>query len=156
MEIVARPEPPTGLRRLLFRLPNRLYRVGLGRLVPARFLYLIHIGRKSGRRRDVVLEVVGTREGSYYLCSGFGEKADWYRNVLATPEVDIQVRGRVSRARVVPLEAEGGADVMAAYGARNPTLGRKLARYMGFAVDGGEADFREVGRRMPFVRLDPA
>ncbi|PXY24044.1 nitroreductase family deazaflavin-dependent oxidoreductase [Prauserella flavalba] len=155
MEIIAQPAPPRGLTRLLYRLPNKLYRAGFGRLVPARLLYLVHIGRKSGRRRTVVLEVVGRRGGSYVVCSGFGPSADWYRNVLATPEVDIQVRGTRSRAKAVVLDAEEGAEIMAEYGARHPRLGRNLARYMGFAVDGSEADFREVGRRRPFVRLDP-
>ncbi len=31
----------------------------------------------------------------------------------------------------------------------------KLVRFMGFAVDGSEADYRLVGRELPFVRFVP-
>ncbi|MDM4719327.1 nitroreductase family deazaflavin-dependent oxidoreductase [Micromonospora sp. WMMA1363] len=155
MESIGKPKAPTGMRRLMFRLPVYLYRVGLGARLGGRFLYLVHTGRVSGRRRDVVIEVVGRDGDSYLVCSGFGVRAQWYRNVLANPGVTIQVGRRRTRAVAVPLRPGEGEFAMARYGERNPVLARKLCAVLGFAVDGSADDFREVGRRLPFLRLVP-
>ncbi|WP_199432657.1 nitroreductase family deazaflavin-dependent oxidoreductase [Qaidamihabitans albus] len=155
MKIVKRPQPPTGITRLVFRLPIRLYRLGLGWLLGRRLLYLVHIGRKSGRPREVVLEVVG-RDSGYLVCAGFGPNTDWYRNVLDTPEVTIQVGRHRTRAVAEALPTEEGGDVMALYGAQRPRLARRgLRKLMGIEVDGSTEDFRAAGRTLPFVRFTP-
>lgn len=71
--------PPTGLLRLLLRLPNCLYRLHLGWLLGSRFLLLAHRGRRSGRWRQTVVEVVQHNPGSdtYFIASGWGEKSNW-------------------------------------------------------------------------------
>ena len=155
VEIIKRPEPPTGVARLLFRLPIGLYRLRLGWLVGGRLMLLNHVGRVSGKARQVVIEVVGGdhREGSYIACSGFGRRAAWYRNVLATPRVTIEVGHRRMRAVARPLDEGEGADAMADYAARHPKAARRLCRFMGFEVDGGPADYREAGYRLPFVEF---
>ncbi|MFC7302933.1 nitroreductase family deazaflavin-dependent oxidoreductase [Streptomyces monticola] len=157
MHITGRPAPPTGLRRLLFRAPVHLYRLRLGRLLGGRFLLLHHIGRVSGKLRQVVVEVVEHDRvtGAYIVCSGFGPRADWYRNLLAAPDVTIQVGARVLPVTAHPLGADEGAEFMARYAPRHPRAARRLCRFMGFAVDGSEADYRAVGRELPFVRLTP-
>ena len=51
---------------------------------------------------------------------------------------------------------EEGAEIFANYAIRHRMLAKHLLpRLMGFSVDGSEADFQEVGRRMPFVRFVP-
>jgi hypothetical protein len=37
----------------------------------------------------------------------------------------------------------------------HPRTARRIARFMGFEVDGTERDYREVGRAVPFVRFAP-
>lgn len=157
MEIVKRPAPPTGIRRLLFRAPIRLYRLRLGWLFGGRLLLLNHTGRVSGKRRQVVIEVVehDRADGSYVVCSGFGPKAAWYQNLLATPETSIQVGARTVPVTAHPLDTDEGGDFMARYAPRHPRAARKLVRFMGFSVDGTPEDYRAVGRQLPFVRLDP-
>lgn len=156
MEITTRRNPPTGLSRLLFRLPIHLYRLGLGWVFGSRLMLLTHTGRVTGRQRQVVIEVVSSeRDGSYVVCSGFGTGAAWYRNVLARPRVRIQVGNRRTTAVAEPLSEQEGGEVMATYGPRNPRAARALCRFMGFVVDGSEDDYREVGRRLPFVRFTP-
>jgi hypothetical protein len=56
-------EPISRAPRVLFRAPDVLFRPGLGGLVPKRFLYLEHRGRRSGERRDTVLEVADRDRG---------------------------------------------------------------------------------------------
>ncbi len=155
MEIVKKATPPTGLRRRLWRLPIRLYRIGLGPLMGRRIMLLTHIGRLSGKQRQAVIEVIEHDEHGYVAASGFGPRADWYQNVLKTPEVTIQIGGRILPATATPLHADEGAKIMARYAPRHPAAARQLCKIMGFAVDGSAEDYREVGRRVPFVRFTP-
>ena len=97
---------PAALRllrnRRLVRAPLALYRCGLGLLFGSRMLMLEHTGRVSGARRQVVLEVTAREgPGRFLVVSGFGERAQWYRNVTADP----RVRVSVGRLRSVPATA---------------------------------------------------
>ncbi|TQF74625.1 nitroreductase family deazaflavin-dependent oxidoreductase [Rhodococcus spelaei] len=156
MKVVSEPGPPAGVRRTLARLPIGLYRAHLGWLLGGRFLLLHHRGRKSGRPRQVVLEVVEhSPDRSYVLASGFGTKSDWYRNLLAAPDTTAQVGRRVLAVHASPIGVDEGAELMARYAGRHPRAGRALCKLMGFEVDGSRADFLAAGRRIPFVRLSP-
>ncbi|WP_158889199.1 nitroreductase family deazaflavin-dependent oxidoreductase [Amycolatopsis anabasis] len=155
MKFIGRPAPPTGWRRFLFRAPIHLYRLRLGWLFGGRLLLLRHLGRVSGKPREAVIEVVehDRADGSYVVCSGFGPNADWYRNLLKTPETTIRVGPRDKRVTAVPLGAEEGGEYLAYYAPRHPRAARRLVRFMGFEVDGSLDDYRAVGRELPFIRL---
>jgi deazaflavin-dependent oxidoreductase (nitroreductase family) len=158
MEIVKEVQPPTGLSRLLFRLPLHLYRLGLGWLFGHRLAVVNHVGRVTGKRRQAVLEVVAHdgSDGSYVVASGWGAAAAWYRNVLHAPDVSIQVGTRTIPVTGVPLSADEGAEIFARYASRHVAAAKLLLpRLMGYAVDGSEADFRAVGERIPFIRFVP-
>lgn len=98
-------------------------------------------GQELVGHRDVVLEVVARPAADrYVVVSGFGDRAQWYRNVLADPRVRVSV-GRRSRApataRVLPV-GEAGA-VIAGYVEQRPrawawfgpVVGRTLGRPVG-------------------------
>ena len=157
VKVTQRPDPPTGIRRTFFRAPIYLYRVHLGFLLGGRFLLLEHVGRKTGVRRQVVLEVVNHDAvgDGYVLAAGFGPKSDWYRNLRAQPSAKIQVGLRRLSVTAEFLDSETGADFMAHYAAEHPKLGLRIAKGMGFDVDGSAADFRAAGREIRFVRLRP-
>jgi deazaflavin-dependent oxidoreductase (nitroreductase family) len=108
--------------RWLVRAPVWLYRARLGILLGPRFLMLEHTGRKSGARRYVVLEVAEHRPpGTYVVVSGFGDRAQWFRNILAGPRVRVYVLSRkpaAATARVLPQQEATAA--LAAYSARHP------------------------------------
>jgi deazaflavin-dependent oxidoreductase (nitroreductase family) len=76
--------------RRLMRAPIWIYKARAGALLTSRVLMLEHIGRKSGERRYVVLEVIDhpTPE-TFVVASGFGAKAQWFRNILANPRVRV-------------------------------------------------------------------
>ena len=158
MKIVREVPPPTGLTRSLFRLPLPLYRIGLGWVFGRRVLVVHYVGYLSKRPRRVVLESVahGASDGSYVVASGWGPTAAWYRSLMRTPDVTVQVGTRRIEVRAVPIAAAEGAEIFAQYGCRHPRAAKVLLRrLMGYAVDGSEADFRAVGQRLPFVRLVP-
>lgn len=158
MEIVKNVQPPSGLSRVLFRLPIHFYERGLGWVFGRRLLQLNHVGRVTGKPRRVVLEVVerNAQDGSYVVASGWGSNAAWYRNVRHNPDVTIQI-GRIKLpVTAVPVPTEEGADIMARYASQHRAAAKYLLpRLMGFKVDGSEADFRAVGRYLPFIRFVP-
>lgn len=104
------PPPRRTLQRALSRAPIRLYRLGLGGLLGHRLLLLT--GRKCGRRRQVVLEVVGRHEefGGYLIASGFGARSQWFRNIAADPRVHFQVGWRHHTGRGAACAAGPPAD----------------------------------------------
>ncbi|NCL76709.1 nitroreductase family deazaflavin-dependent oxidoreductase [Rhodococcus sp. YH1] len=155
MRITEPAAPPTGLRRRFLRAPIHLYRIGLGRVLGRRFLLLHHVGRRSGRPRQTVLEVVNHEDtsGGFVVAVGFGKQTDWYRNLRAHPAARIESgRERVAVAAEF-LDPEEAAEFMARYGRRHPKVAPRLCAAMGFDVDGSEADYRAAGRHLRFVRL---
>ncbi|MUM17809.1 nitroreductase family deazaflavin-dependent oxidoreductase [Mycobacterium sp. CBMA271] len=156
MRILQKPNPPSGFRRTLWRLPIQLYHAGLGFLVGQRLMLLTHTGRISGQPRQTVLEVVGREQGDYLAASGFGTAADWFKNIRKAPEAVIQIGNRRLDAHATVLSSDEGAALMERYAMRHPKAARRLCKIMGFEVDGTAADFREVGRMIPFVRFTPA
>ncbi|MEZ4592715.1 MAG: nitroreductase family deazaflavin-dependent oxidoreductase [Chloroflexota bacterium] len=150
-------KPVTGLKKFFFRAPLFLYRIGLGGLLGQRFLLLNHVGRKSGKPRQTVLELVNHDKASdtYYIASGFGKKSDWYLNILARPQVNIQVGWRKMAVTAVPLTPEQSGQAMADYARRYPTAAKNLSKILGFNVS-TEEEYRTIGRdSIPFIALKP-
>jgi deazaflavin-dependent oxidoreductase (nitroreductase family) len=152
--------PRGGLRRLVLRAPIHLYRLGLGALLGHRLVLLTHTGLVSGMPRQVVLEVVGRGEerDSYLIASGYGERSQWLRNVLAHPEVTYQVGGRRHRGTAVPLPPEESGRRLADYAMRHPRTADQLMRALGHAPR-TRADFEALGadraHGVPLVLLRP-
>ena len=99
-----RKSPPRGLLRLAARTPIWLYRLRLGWLLGGRFLMLTHIGRKTGRPRQVVLEVVrhDRDSNSFIVASGWGEQSNWFQNVQKTPQVWCKAAGAGAPRGIAP------------------------------------------------------
>ncbi|MGW6285647.1 nitroreductase family deazaflavin-dependent oxidoreductase [Streptomyces sp. NPDC055107] len=154
-----RPPLPRGWRRRLARLPITFFRLGLGPVFGRRLLLLHHTGRNSGLDRRVALEVVAhdRGEGVWFLASGFGPEADWYRNLRASPKTTIQVGNRHYAVTALFPSADEGGEIMARYAPAHPRTARRLCAFMGLDVADGSTDaYRRAGRRIPFVRLEAA
>ncbi|MFJ3974205.1 nitroreductase family deazaflavin-dependent oxidoreductase [Streptomyces sp. NPDC090021] len=131
--------------------------MGLGPLLGRRFLVLHHEGRYSGRRRTVCLEVVDhdPLHGTWTVASGFGNRAQWYRNLRHAPQVTIQVGRRRHAVTAYFLSPEESAEVMVRYAGSHPHAVRVVCRLLSLDLGRGTPDdLREAGRRIPFVRLD--
>lgn len=149
---------PHGLLRWLLRAPIWLYRLRMGGMVGDRMLMLTHIGRTSGQPRRTILEVVDHDEATdaYVIASGWGEKADWLRNIQKNPHVLVDVRGRRFEATAKRLSQEQAEIVMRAYARRHPAGFRVLAgRMIGQPLTGTDADYRAFAQAAPFVLLRP-
>ncbi len=145
--------PPRGLRLRLYRLPIVLYRLRLGRLLGGRFLLLRHTGRRTGRARQTVLEVVrhDTEARTWYVASGWGERSDWFRNVLARPEAEIEVSGRRWGVQARRLPIEDAEHELADYARRHPAAARMVARLAGYRIDGLPKDIEALARIIPMM-----
>lgn len=146
------------VRRAFLRLPIMLYRAHLGWLVGERFLLLVHTGRKSGIARRTVLEVIrhdaGT--GAYIVCSGWGEGADWFRNILKTPDVTITVGRKRLAARAARLSEAESEQTFLAYARRHPRAFRNLTRLLlNRRAESIEALSRQMARGTPVVAFRP-
>jgi deazaflavin-dependent oxidoreductase (nitroreductase family) len=156
---LADTHPPRGLTRLAARLPIWLYRARMGWLLGDRFLMLTHTGRKSGLRRQVVLEVVHHNKdaGTYVIASGWGEKSDWFRNIQKTPRVTVHAGSRRFEAVAVRLSLEEAERELLDYAQRHPTAFRELAGFMaGQRLSGTPEDCRLLARSIPLVILWPS
>lgn len=153
--------PRTRLRRALVRAPIRLYRLGLGGLLGQRFLLLTHTGRRTGRPRQVVLEVVGRDEesGGYLVASGYGSRSQWYRNISRHPEVHVQVGRRHFDGVARPLPPAESGRRLSEYARRYPRLAVAMMRMLGHDVDGSAAGYQRLGadpeHGVPLVLLRP-
>lgn len=142
--------------RALVRAPIALYRARLGFLLGSRALMLEHIGRKSRARRYVVLEVIGRpAPDTYVVASGFGERAQWYRNLMASPRVRVSVAGHGPRAATARRLPSAEADVaLARYVSRHPRAWAKLKNVLEHTLG---MPISEHGTALPMIelRLEP-
>jgi deazaflavin-dependent oxidoreductase (nitroreductase family) len=151
---------PRGLTRFAARLPIWLYQHNLGRLLGNRFLLLTHRGRKSGLPRHVVLEVVGYHAdtGVYVVAAAWGEKADWYLNILKTPVVRVRVGRKRFKAIAERLSQDDALRELQAYAGEHPFAFRELAGLL-FDIDTRSRPtaetFRAFVRSIPLVALRP-
>jgi deazaflavin-dependent oxidoreductase (nitroreductase family) len=158
------PDAPTLSPRLLwiFRLPDRLYRHGLGWLLGRRFLRLVHVGRRTGRRHATVLEVVrhDPQVPEFLVVSGFGPGADWLRNLEANGTAELTVGRRTFPAEHRRLDVAEAIDVFADYERRNrairPVVRSALSWLLGWRYDGSVEARRRMAEQLPMIALRPA
>lgn len=114
--------------RRLMRAPIWIYKARAGALFGSRILMLEHIGRKSGTPRYAVLEVTDHPSAdTYVVASGFGRKAQWFRNIQANPRVRVYAGSHAPRraaARI--LDQDEAERTLAAYRTRHPKAWERM------------------------------
>jgi deazaflavin-dependent oxidoreductase (nitroreductase family) len=145
---------PTGLLRLALRMPLTLFRLGLGDLLNImRLLVLTTRGRKSGQARHVAVEY--RRHGSkIYMVSGWGERPDWYQNLLADPLVTIQL-GRHTLSALADKVTDP-AEALRAVNLFRRDAPTRYDAVLGRLVDDEISGFKlpDVSPQFTIVRLD--
>lgn len=138
--------------RRLMRAPTWIYKARAGALFGSRILMLEHIGRSSGARRYAVLEVVDhPAPDRYIVASGFGRKAQWFRNVRANPRVRVYVgshRPRRATARVLDQRETDSA--LVTYRSRRPRTWERFRPVLEQTL--GEP-ITDTGSPLPMVEL---
>lgn len=152
---------PSAVKRWMYQgpRPNRLARamnaIGAwqykrGWLTLGRAATLEVTGRRSGKTVSVPV-VIADHEGSRYLVSMLGERANWVRNVRAAGGEATLRQGDTRAVRLVEVPA----------GRRAPILKRYLALAPGarphveVSRKAPLAEFERVADRYPVFRIDP-
>ncbi len=141
--------------RWFVRAPIWLYRARLGVILGRRLLMVEHVGRNTGRRRFVVLEVVDhPAPHRYVVVSGFGTRAQWFRNIEANPSVRVYLASHApTPATARRLNASEATAALGRYAMAHPRAWAKLRPVLedtlGTSID-------EHGTELPMMALDVA
>ena len=153
-----------GTRRHAFqRLPLYLYRGPLAHVLHRRFVLLLTTrGRVSGHPRTTPLTYMPFDERLVVYAGARGERADWYRNLLAYPEVRIRMGSRRLKARAHPVLEPARRRELAAPFVRHqqrcrPPAPIKWVRrvFGGDDYDAHVAQAFAQAEAVPFIELEP-
>ena len=129
---MSRKQPVSLMYRLMKKLNplvanNYQKRIGPGRAI----LLLTTTGRKSSLPRVTPLQFEEV-DGEYYIGSARGAEADWYRNILANQEVEVQIQEHCFHGIAEPVCDPGRvADFLALRAKRRPLFIGLLMRLEG-------------------------
>lgn len=111
-------------------------------------------GRRSGAPRHVMVEF--RRHGSkYYVFSAWGERTDWYRNLLAYPRVTIQHGAHVFAAEAKPVRDNAEALRALYLFSRNSIVYERLFAGISSAQAADLNTLADVAQEFTLVRLEP-
>jgi len=134
------------------RAPLLLYRLGLGGLIGRSTLVLTTTGRRTGRPRATPVNY-WEAGGVFYVIAGSGTHADWYRNLVANPEVEVQVGRRRLPAIASPLtDPREKAHALWLLGQRSPGAAE---RYFGIPRGTPEEDLLSLAEQRAVVAIRP-
>jgi deazaflavin-dependent oxidoreductase (nitroreductase family) len=145
--------PDHGWRKALFQWPVHLWRLGLGPLIGHHMVLISHTGRKTGLPHHTMTELY-VIEGRKYAPSGFGRRAQWYRNIQADPRVTIQTAaGAESKRAVRVVEDEEILSLLAAVKRRSQAFYHMYLDTL--EIQPTEADILAKKERIHWLRFDP-
>ena len=154
--MTGKPMRERPLLRAFMRFPIYLYRAHLGWIFGERFLMLSHTGRKSGLERFVVLEVVNQDKENkiFYVAAAWGEKADWYRNILENPKVMVQVKNQRYTAHAERISPEAALENLWVYARKYPKAFTQLIKtILGESLPPDYASCKKMATAFPMVAL---
>ena len=150
---------PTGLVRALLRAPIWLYRLGLGRLAGHRFVYIDHRGRRTGKRRETVVEAVRYFPAipAAVVVAAWGKHPDWYLNLRAAPALEVRVGAqRWGHPRQRFLDSAEALRILQDYQRAHPHAWKRLAPLLGFPADADDPRWPEAASTMKAIAFAPS
>jgi deazaflavin-dependent oxidoreductase (nitroreductase family) len=120
--------------------------------------FITHTGRISGRPRCNVIEVVrhDCALDRYYVASGWGETADWYRNIRKQPRVTLQAGVHEFPALAEFVPAEQAIGILTEYARWRPSAFRELTGlFLGKRMQPNGENARLLAGRMPMLVFLP-
>jgi deazaflavin-dependent oxidoreductase (nitroreductase family) len=143
--------PSSWLLKQAFKMPILMWRMGLGFLVGKLFMIMTATGRKSGQPRQTAIEF-HEHAGRKYVFSAFGEKADWYKNILADQRVTIQTASGTEHVIARRIVSERELKEAFEFVTNNHTM-KKWVQVLGFRLNLDE--FITQKDRFFLITFDP-
>jgi deazaflavin-dependent oxidoreductase (nitroreductase family) len=152
-------EPPRGWLKFFFKIPVYVARMGFAgweRLIGVEWMLLTTVGRKSGKKRYSMVDVLVHDKGTdtYFIEVGFGKRSDWYRNIKASPVFNAQVGRRKFCATAEELPMERTADVMVDFVRRRPEYARSVMKLVGITFT-TEEELRKMASHWLLLAVHP-
>lgn len=150
---------PGKFLKFFFKVPVWMYKIGFGgfeRWFGAQWMLITHIGRKSGKRYDSMVDVMDYDKATdtYYIEAAYGTRADWYRNIQANPIFKVKVGRRKFEARAEALSTEGSADMLVKFYREKPAYTRSVMAMVGMKFN-GEEDLRAMASKLMLLAVHP-
>lgn len=140
----------------LFKYPPRLlYALGLGQVYGRLVLLLTTTGRKTGQPRVTPLQYE-LIDGKIFIASARGTKADWYRNILSNPEVEVRVKSRRFKGLAEPVtDLERITDFLEYRLEKHPRMLAAITRFEGLPPNPNREQLKAYAQNRALVIVHP-
>jgi deazaflavin-dependent oxidoreductase (nitroreductase family) len=150
---------PGPFLKFFLKFPVWLHKIGLGgweRMIGAQWMLLVTTGRKSGKRRETMVDVMDydASTDTYYIEAAYGTRADWYRNIQANPVFEAKVGRRKFKARASTVSSEVAADLMVKFFREKPAYTRSVMAMVGMKFN-GEDELRAIASKFMLLAVHP-
>ena len=150
---------PNGFLKFFLKMPVWIHKIGLGgweRLIGAQWMLVTTTGRKSGKSRETMLDVMDYDSASdtYYIEAAYGSRADWVRNIEAHPRFQAQVGRRKFFANLAPLSADEAGEMMVKFYRAKPAYTRSVMAMVGMKFE-GEEELRKIASNLALFAVLP-
>ena len=132
-----------------------LYALGFGPILGRIILLLTTTGRKSGKRRVTPVQYEEI-DGTLYIGSARGSKADWVRNITANPHVEVRVKNRHFRGLgELITEPIRIADYLQTRLEHHPRMVGAMMKIHNLPPDPTRTQLEELGKSLVVVAIQP-
>jgi deazaflavin-dependent oxidoreductase (nitroreductase family) len=146
-----------GIGRWFSKWPVLIYRLHLGWLLGHRFLLVTHCGRCSRKMRQTGVMVLHYDPYSHTARVVAGSKrADWYRNVKASPAVEIAIGRERYRPEQKFLEPHEIAMLLKWSRRHHPVTARIQSLFFGWPWQASDQELLNLAQSLGGVSFCPA
>lgn len=150
---------PSGLLKFFFKVPIFFHKIGFGgweKLIGAQWMLITTTGRKTGKRRENMVDVMDydKAKDTYYIEAAYGARADWYKNIQSNPIFEAQVGKRKFKARAGALTTNGASEMLIQFYRQKPVYTRSVMAMAGMKFT-GEDELRELGKNLTLLAVKP-
>jgi len=150
---------PSTLLKLFFKMPLLLHKLGMGgweHLIGAEWMLITTTGRKTGKRRETMVDVMNYDKVSdtYYIEAAYGSRADWCRNIKSNPVFEAQVGRRKFHAQAEKLNETDTGEMLVQFFRRKPTYTRSVMAMVGMKFK-DEDELRTTAKKLTLLAVKP-
>ena len=150
---------PNRLLKFFFKVPVWLHKMGFGgweRLAGAQWMLITTTGRKTGKPREAMVDVMDYDKttDTYYIEAAYGARADWYKNMQSNPIFEAQVGRRKFKARAGMLSNEGAGEMLVQFYRHKPAYTRSVMTMAGMKFK-DEEELRVIGKDLTLLAVKP-
>lgn len=91
---------------------------------------------------------------TYYIEAAYGSRADWVRNIQASPVFEARVGRRKFKARAAPLSNEDAGDLIVQFYRKKPAYTRSVMAMVGMKFE-SEEELRALGSKLTLLAVKP-